>query len=259
MVKRSRIGPRRRRTIARRLASKDAPAPYRRQHADLLGRDGPFARRGADPRDRRRPLFRHQRRRLGVHARVPDPEPDPRAGGRRGALQRLRPGLQRAAGEQEEARGLSTRQRARRAAAGRADADHARLHPDRAGGSIPLFTGDEFTPGAGRARRRPLAGAVPDRDPARADRAGGRDPQRPRPVRDPGDRAAGVEHRDHRRDGRPRPAVRGRRQALRLRHRRRRGHARAAADDAPGAAARSASRSGRSGCPSAATSASSAC
>ena len=55
------------------------------------------------------------------------------------------------------------------------------------------------------------------------------------------------------------PLFEGDEQALRLRDRRRRGHARAAADDAAGAAPDRLSRSSTSGCPSAATSASSAC
>ena len=64
---------------------------------------------------------------------------------------------------------------------------------------------------ARRPDRRALPGAVPDRRAARAQRPRGRDPQRARPLHDPGDRAAGLEPRDHRGARRAHAAVRRRR------------------------------------------------
>ena len=78
---------------------------------------------------------------------------------------------------------------------------HARLHPDRARADAAVHR-RRVHAGARRARRRVEPGAVPDRRAARAQRARGRDPQRPRPVHDPGARAARLEPRDHRRAGR---------------------------------------------------------
>src|SRR3954447_24857654 len=66
-----------------------ALTPYRRQHRDLLGGHGPVSGGGPHPRGGRRGLLRDQRRGVGVHARVPDPEPGPRAGRRRGAVERV--------------------------------------------------------------------------------------------------------------------------------------------------------------------------
>src|SRR5215208_1603848 len=59
-----------------------ARAPAGPQHRDLLSADGPVARRRAGARGRGVELLRHDGRVLGVHARVPGPEPAARAGGR---------------------------------------------------------------------------------------------------------------------------------------------------------------------------------
>ena len=83
--------PRRRRRRARRPTW---PPPRRRrvrrrpraQHRDLLRPHRPLARRRPRARDRRRRLLRHAAGRVGLHARLPGPEPDPRARRRRGAL-----------------------------------------------------------------------------------------------------------------------------------------------------------------------------
>ena len=73
--------------------------PARVVDGDLLGRDRALARPRARPRDRRRVLLRRRRADQRLHRRVPGPEPGPRARRRRGALVRVRPGLQRAARE----------------------------------------------------------------------------------------------------------------------------------------------------------------
>ena len=85
----------------------------------------------------------------------------------------------------------------------------------------PAFTGREFTPALDDAQRRPQPRAVPDRGAARAQRPRRRDPQRPRPLRDPAIAPlvwnlviiVGIVI--------PHAAVRGRRPALRVRDRRR--------------------------------------
>ena len=79
--------------------------------------------------------------------------------------------------------------------------------------------------GARRAHGRPVAGALPDRAAARPQRALRRDPQRLRPLHDPGARAAGVELRDHRRARRAQAVLRGPQRDVRLRDRRARGDA----------------------------------
>ena len=69
----------------------------------------------------------------------------------------------------------------------------------RAGAHARADAGDEFTPELDELTVGLVAGAVPDRPAARPQRAVRRDPQRLRPLHDPGARAAGVERRDHRR------------------------------------------------------------
>src|SRR3954451_14811244 len=64
----------------RGVSPRAAAAQDGAQHRDLLRRPRAIARRGPDPRDRGRELLRHECRRVRLHARVPDPEPDPRAG-----------------------------------------------------------------------------------------------------------------------------------------------------------------------------------
>src|SRR5512134_2117489 len=99
-----------------------AMAPYTR--ADERGRPGasacaldgdlhpryrPLPRAGPRPGDRGRLLLRRLREDQRLHGRLADPEPDPRLRGRRGALGRLRPRLQRAPGEGGEGAGLARR------------------------------------------------------------------------------------------------------------------------------------------------------
>ena len=79
--------------------------------------------------------------------------------------------------------------------------DHAAVH--RAARSTRAL--DALTVG-------PLAGAVPGRAAARAERPARRDPAVLRPLHDPGDLAGGVERRDHRAAGRAAPALPRRRQ-----------------------------------------------
>ena len=155
--------------------------------------------------------FGTTRRRVGVHARLPGPEPAPRAVRRRGAAARPSCPVFTELLEQKKRKeafqlagalfGLIL------AVLGAitvlfilvAPRDHAAVHRRRVHAEL-----DD-------ADRRADARAVPDRRAARAQRPRRRDPQRLRPLHDPGDRAAGLERRDHRGAGRAHAAVRGRR------------------------------------------------
>ena len=160
---------------------------------------GPVADRGPGPGDRRVELLRHERRR-SRRSRSPSRcrtscatcSPTPRC------QRRVRAGLHRAAGEGPPARGVPARVDVRRADRRGADGDLRLLRARRAVPHAAADAGDEFTPAARRAHGRPVAGAVPDRPAARPQRAARRDPQRLRPLHDPGARAARVELRDHR-------------------------------------------------------------
>ena len=69
------------------------------RHLDrlLLGRHGAVADRRPGARDRRRQLLRHQRRDVGLHDRLPGPEPGPQPVRGRRDPGRVRPGLPREA------------------------------------------------------------------------------------------------------------------------------------------------------------------
>src|SRR3954447_5596803 len=207
----------------------------RPQHDHLLDRDGCEPHRRAGPRDRRGPLLRHERPRLGIHDRLPGAEPGARTVRRRGDQRRVRAGVHRAAGEGQEARGVPAR--------GHAADDHRRrpgvpeplLHPDRELGHAAVHRRRVHrAPHAHDGRDEP--DPVPDRRAARRQRAGRRDPQRVRALHDPRDRAARLEPRDHRVTGLPAAGVQRRPRDLRLRGRGARRNHRAARDVAASAA-----------------------
>ena len=83
-------------------------------------------------------LLRRRRADQRVHRRVPDPEPGARARRRRGALLRVRPGLQRPAREGRAPARLARRLEPLLADAARADRADGALHPRRAVGDRPL-------------------------------------------------------------------------------------------------------------------------
>ena len=179
-----------------RGVSAQRPAPQARAlDADLLGRDGALPGPRARARDGRGLLLRHQREDQRVHGRVPDPEPRPRAARRRGALGRVRPRLQRPDREGRPQARLAGRVDGLLARAPRARRPHRALHPDRAAADQAVRR-----PGRRlRPRGRALAGAVPDRRAARAQRRHRRDPQHLRPLHRSGADACLLEPRDHRR------------------------------------------------------------
>ena len=155
---------------------------------------------GPGARGRRGALLRHQRLGVGVHDRLPDPEPRPRPVRRRRAERRLRPGLH----------GVPRARPPPRRAPARLDAvlaDPARARRDL--GVLHRHRGRDRCRCSSRATssRRQLVDLtvglsqrpVPGRRAARPQRPARRDPQRLQPLHDPGDRAAGLEPRDHRR------------------------------------------------------------
>ena len=84
----------------------------------------------------------------------------------------------------------------------RARRDHGRSSSSARRRDHAAFTGDDVLAAARRPDGRPQPRAVPDRRAARAQRPRRRDPQRLRPLHDPGDLAAGLERRDPRLPGR---------------------------------------------------------
>ena len=150
------------------------------------------------PRDRRRQLLRHQRADVGLHDRLPGPEPGPRPVRRRGPAAGLRPGLHRAAG--------ARRTTARRSGSPRPCccwspscwARSRRSSSSLAPVIMPLFA-PGFEGRDPRPHRHPLAGPLPDPDPARDQRRRRRHPQQLRPLRRLRDLAAVLEPDDHRR------------------------------------------------------------
>ena len=179
------VGPRRRRTIARRVPPTVRPsrdgrdagrarraARRRSQHAIFSVAHRPLAHRRAGPRDRRRELLRHQRRRSSAFTiafQVPNLV---RALVADAALSsRVRARLHRAA----RAR---TRKEAFRLASTlfclilvALGAITRALHPARAGDHARCSPATTFTPQLDDLTRRPRAGAVPDRRAARPQRA----------------------------------------------------------------------------------------
>ena len=179
-------------------------------------------------------FFGTQRPGLGVHDRLPGPEPGQQPVRQRGAVGGVRAGVHRTAPEGPPQRGVPAGLDAVLDHADRRSARSRRSSSSRPGVIMPLFTGATFNAAARRADGRPLAGAVPGRAAARADGPARRDPAVLRPLHDPGDLAGGVERRDPRAAGRPAPALprrlRRRQPALRVRDRDPRGDVRAAAD-----------------------------
>ena len=84
---------------------------------------------GLVPRDRRRQLLRHLRADVGLHDRLPGPQPGPRPLRRRGPAAGLRADLHRAAGAQELPRGVPPRLDPAAARHPRARRDHGALRP----------------------------------------------------------------------------------------------------------------------------------
>ena len=166
----------------------------------LLARHRPLAHRRPGARDRRRLLLRRQGADVGVHDRLPGPQPGPQPVRRRRDPGRVRAGLHRAAGEGRTARGVPSGLHAdlpRRPDPRRA---HGDLHPRRPDGHEPGRPG--LRGRAARPHRRPLAPAVPDPGAARADRDGRRSAQQLRPLRGLRDLPVLLERRDHRGAGR---------------------------------------------------------
>ena len=122
------------------------------------------------------------------------------------ALRRgVRADLHRAAAAGSAARGVPAGVVAVLADPDRARGADAAVHGHRRGRDAPVHRhADQRADGADD---RAVAGAVPGRAAAVADRADGRDPAVLRPVHGPRDRAGGLERGDHRRDGRAALAV----------------------------------------------------
>ena len=146
-----------RRTIAalsadrrtRRRASRRPGAAGRRrrrpQHRDLLDRDRLLARRRARARNRRGELLRHERPGLGVHDRLPDPQPGRATCSptRRCRRRSCRSSPTAPAGP--PARGVPAGLDAVLDHADRARRDHRRSSSSPPGMIMPLFTGPTFT------------------------------------------------------------------------------------------------------------------
>ena len=205
------------RTAGRRRAAQAAC----RLERDLRARDRALPRARTGARDGRLVLLRRLGPDQRVHGRVPDPEPRAGAGRGRRAVFVVRPGLQRSAREGRAPPRLAGRVEPLLADAPRAHRPDRDLHPDRAVGRRHLRQSGQRP----LARRRALAGALPDRGTARRLRDRRRDPEQLRPLHRAGAVAGVLEHRDHRR-ARDRRAARalGRLEALHLRRVDPRGH-----------------------------------
>ena len=153
-----------------------------------------------------------------------------------GALGRVRAGVHRPAPAGPPPRGVPAGVHALLDHADRARRDH-RLLRDRRRGDHAAVHRPHLRRGARHPHRGALAGAVPRRAAARADRPAGGDLAVLRTLHDPRARARGVEHRDHRRAGAAAPRLPRRRRDLRLRDRHRDRHRRAVRDGARGARA----------------------
>ena len=181
---------------ARLRAARGPPRPL---DGVLLRGHGALARRRPGARDRRRQLLRHPRADVGLHDRLPDPEPGPQPVRRRRDPGRVRAGVPGEARAGGPPRGIPARLAADPAGDGGAGSAHRGV---RAGGAGP---GADLRPGVrGRAAGpdgHPLADPVPDPDPARGNRDGRRRPQQRRPLRGVRDLALLLERGDHRRAG----------------------------------------------------------
>ena len=200
---------------ARLRAARGSPRPL---DGVLLRGHGALARGRPGARDRRRQLLRHPRADVGLHDRLPDPEPGPQPVRRRRDPGRLRAGLPGEARAGGPPRGIPARLAADPADDGGAGSADRGV---RAGGAGP---GADLRPGVrGRAAGpdgHPLAAPVPDPDPARGNRDDRRHPQQRRPLRGVRDLAVLLEPGDHRRAGGAGAHLLGGGPDLRLRDRR---------------------------------------
>ena len=159
------------------------------------------------PGSGRRRLLRRQRPDVGLHDRLPGPEPDPRPVRRRGPAAGLRPRLHRTARRRsatsEAFRLASTLLLLVTMVLGAITALFVLLAPV----IMPALRARVPRP-APRPHGHPLPGPLPDPDPARDQRRRRRHPQQLRPLRRLRDLAAVLEPDDHRRAGRPRAALR---------------------------------------------------
>ena len=195
------------------------------QHRHLRHRDGALADRRAGSRGRSGELLRHQRAGVGVHDRLPGPEPvhEPVLAG--GAGGGVRADLHRAvAGGQEEG-GVPAGLVAVLADPARARPADGPLHGDRGPGHAAVHRHAQRV--GDRADRRAVPGAVPGRAAAQPHRAVRRDPAVLRRVLDPGAGSGALEHRDRRSDGDPARALPRAERRLLLRDRMAGGHGRA--------------------------------
>ena len=192
----------------RHAAQRPAPPPARLVDRDLLARHRPVSHPRPCPRDRRARLLRRRRRRstrFTVAFQVPNPI---RALVADAALSaRVRPGLQRPAGEGRARRAHGGSPRASSGCPARARRADRALHPDRAAGRCaPFGYQGERELAVGLSRMLfPIVVA------ARRLRDRRRDPEQLRRVRHPGADPGRLEPRDHRRPRHRRPARRQRR------------------------------------------------
>ena len=168
------------------------------QHRDLLDPHDVLARGGPRAGNPGGQLLRHLRPRIGVHARQPRPQPRRQPVRPGGAVGRVRAGLHRPAPAGPPPRGLPAGLHAVLDHADRARRDHGLLRAHRRGDHAAVHR-PHLRRGARHPHRGALAGAVPRRAAARADRPAGGDLAVLRTLHDPRARARGVEHRDHRR------------------------------------------------------------